>query len=105
MSSRNDLPVWNPHNEATILDCNFVVDSANGNGLGIRNLKGSGRVAQVFMHTSATPAAGNPNPVAGGGSGSGSLNLASAANFAVLAYSAITGSAGAGSVVNGNMGI
>jgi hypothetical protein len=51
------------------IDCNFVVDSANGNGLGIRNLKGPG-VANVFMHTSATPGAGangyvNPNPASG----------------------------------------
>lgn len=44
--------------------CNFVVDSTNGNGLGIRTLKGQG-VANVYMHTSATPAVGSPNPVAG----------------------------------------
>lgn len=52
-----------------IVDCNFIVDSANGNGLGIRSLKGQG-VANVFMHTSSTPAKGpngilNPNPAAG----------------------------------------
>lgn len=51
------------------LNCNFIVDSANGNGLGIRSLKGSG-VANVFMHTSATPGLGNygklnPNPGSG----------------------------------------
>lgn len=45
-------------------DCNFVVDSANGNGLGIRNLKGS-QCQAVYMHTSASPAAGNPNPNSG----------------------------------------
>jgi hypothetical protein len=45
--------------------CNFIVDSTNGNGLGIRSLKGSPQIAQVYMHTSATPAAGNPNPAAG----------------------------------------
>src|SRR5665213_3357227 len=101
MASRNDNLVSNPHNAGTILDCSFIVDSTNANGLGIRSLKGSGRVAQVFMHTTATPATGNPNPVAG--PGSGSLNLASAANFAIGAYSAITGSTGGGSVVNGNM--
>lgn len=44
--------------------CNFIVDSANGNGLGIRSLKGSG-VKAVYMHTSSTPAAGSPNPLAG----------------------------------------
>jgi hypothetical protein len=52
-----------------LLSCNFVVDSTNGNGLGIRNLKGTG-IANVFMNTSATAAAGNygvlnPNPQAG----------------------------------------
>jgi hypothetical protein len=54
-------PVW--------IDCNFIVDSANGNGLGIRSLKGAG-VRNVFMHTSATPGKGlggylNPNPASG----------------------------------------
>lgn len=52
------------HHKPVILDCNFVVDSTNGNGLGQRNLKGQG-VRQVYMHTSATPATGNPNPAAG----------------------------------------
>ncbi len=52
-----------------LVDCNFVVDAANGNGLGIRSLKGSG-VRNVFMHTSTTPGKGeggylNPNPAAG----------------------------------------
>jgi len=66
MSNRRDIQfTYNPHNKATILDCSFVVDSANGNGLGIRSLKNSGRIANVYMHTSATPAAGNPNPQAG----------------------------------------
>lgn len=53
------------------LFCNFVTDLANGNGLGLRSLKGSGnadgtlQVKNVYTHTSATPAAGNPNPAAG----------------------------------------
>ena len=51
------------------LNCNFIVDSANGNGLGIRSLNGTG-IANVFMHTSSTAAKGNygvlnPNPAAG----------------------------------------
>lgn len=46
------------------LYCNFVVDSANGNGLGLRSLKSNG-IAKAFMHTSATPLAGNPNPAVG----------------------------------------
>jgi hypothetical protein len=40
-------------NRPVLVDCNFVVDSTNGNGLGIRNLKGSG-VQAVFMNTSAS---------------------------------------------------
>jgi len=51
------------------IDCNFVVDSSNGNGLGIRSLKSNGFVRNVFMHTSATPGTNdnylNPNPAAG----------------------------------------
>lgn len=47
-----------------LVDCNFVVDSTNGNGLGIRSLKGQG-VKNVYMHTSATAAVGNPNPAVG----------------------------------------
>ncbi len=35
------------------IDMNFVVDSANGNGLGIRSLKSNGYVRNVFMNTSA----------------------------------------------------
>jgi hypothetical protein len=48
---------------------NFIVDHANGNGLGIRSLKSNGYVESVFMNTSATPGVvngvTNPNPVAG----------------------------------------
>jgi hypothetical protein len=48
------------------IDCNFIVDSANGNGLGIRSLKSNGYVKNVFMHTSAPLAgSGNPNPAVG----------------------------------------
>jgi hypothetical protein len=52
-----------------VINCNFVVDSANGNGLGIRQLKSNGYVQNVFMHTSATPGTNNgylnPNPAVG----------------------------------------
>ncbi len=44
-----------------LIDCNFIVDSTNGNGLGIRSLKGP-YVQNVFMHTSATPGVGTSNP-------------------------------------------
>lgn len=52
-----------------IVECNFVIDSANGNGLGIRSLKSNGYIENVFMHTSTTPGSNNgflnPNPLAG----------------------------------------
>ena len=47
------------------IDINFVVDHSNGNGLGIRSLKGSNFISNVYMNTSSTPAVGNPNPAAG----------------------------------------
>lgn len=55
--------------QPVLIDCNFVIDAANGNGLGIRSLKGQG-VENVFMHTTASPGRGpngilNPNPAAG----------------------------------------
>lgn len=65
MANRNFTQrMYTLHTAPVLLDCNFVVDSANGNGLGIRSLKGPG-IANVFMHTSASPAPGNPNPAAG----------------------------------------
>jgi hypothetical protein len=51
------------------LTANFIVDAANGNGLGIRSLKSNGYIRNVFMHTSATPGVNdgvtNPNPAVG----------------------------------------
>lgn len=47
-----------------LLNCNFIVDSANGNGLGQRSLKGEG-FHNVYMNTTATPLSGNPNPAPG----------------------------------------
>jgi hypothetical protein len=66
MANRNfaNSRMYTGHVMPVLLDCNFVVDSANGNGLGIRSLKGP-YVQAVYMHTSATPAAGNPNPASG----------------------------------------
>jgi hypothetical protein len=71
MSNRRNIQfTYNPHNKLTVLDCSFIVDHANGNGFGARSLKQSGRVATVFMHTSATPGTAtngqvNPNPASG----------------------------------------
>lgn len=53
----------------TDINCTFIVDSTNGNGLGIRSLKSNGFIESVFMNTSATPGVvggyTNPNPIAG----------------------------------------
>ena len=55
MSNRRDVQfTFNPHNKATILDCNFFVDSTNGNGLGIRSLKDGGRIKSVYMNSAAS---------------------------------------------------
>jgi hypothetical protein len=47
-----------------LIDLSFTVDSTNSNGLGVSSVRGQG-VKNVYMNTSATPAAGNPNPAAG----------------------------------------
>lgn len=48
---------------------NFIVDSTNGNGLGVRSIKSNGYVESVFMHTTQTPGVvdgiTNPNPATG----------------------------------------
>lgn len=65
MANRRFIQFFNTlHTAPVLIDCNFVIDADNTNGLGIRSLKGPG-VANVYGHTSATPAAGNPNPPAG----------------------------------------
>lgn len=57
--------IYSMHTMPVLIDCNFVVDATNGNGLGIRSLKGP-LVQNVFMHTSAPLAgSGNPNPAPG----------------------------------------
>ena len=59
-------------NVTKLMQCNlnFIVDSANGNGLGVRSIKSNGYIENVFMHTSQTPGVGgnsltNPNPAVG----------------------------------------
>ena len=43
---------YTPHVSSILLDCNFIVDSTNGNGFGVRSLKGQG-IKNVYMNTSA----------------------------------------------------
>ncbi len=50
------------HKSPVLLDCQFTVDATDGNG--ITGLKGAG-IQNVWMHTSTTPSAGNPNPASG----------------------------------------
>lgn len=63
-----------PHVRPVLVDCNFIVDSTNGNGLGIRSLKGQG-VQSVFMNTSAafTGTSHTSTLIDGISSGTGSL--------------------------------
>lgn len=72
MSNRNWTNkgnLYTYHAKPVLIDCNFVVDSTNGNGLGQRNKKSAGLVKNIFMHTSATPGSHNgilnPNPAVG----------------------------------------
>ena len=63
MANRRDIQFfYTPHNKATLLDCSFVVDSANA--AGITDLQQSGRIASVYMHSSS-PSSSNPNPASG----------------------------------------
>lgn len=52
------------HKAPVVLDLRFQVAAADTGGKGIINLAGAG-IQAVYMHTSATPSAGNPNPAAG----------------------------------------
>lgn len=57
------------------IDCNFIVDSSNGNGLGIRSLKSNGWIRNVFMYTSASA-----------GTNNGYLNPVPAAGYAIIQF-------------------
>lgn len=43
---------YTKHKQPVQIDCNFIVDSTNGSGLGIRSLKGGG-VQSVYMNSAA----------------------------------------------------
>lgn len=116
MSNRRDIQfTFNPHNKLTLLDCNFIVDSTNGNGFGVRSLKRSGRIGYVYMNTTAAftgtshtstlidgISTGTANlaigmPVQGSGIAAGTT-IASIASGTSLTLSAATSSSTTGSI-------
>jgi hypothetical protein len=78
------------HHMPVSLDCNFVVDSANPNGLGLRSLKTQG-IASVTMQSVQAPAGSPP-----------AFN-SSLRQYGILGASAVTNTGA--SVVNGNLGL
>ncbi len=56
------------HSKPVLLDCHFSVSSTDSAGKGITGLKGGG-IQNVFMHTSATKAAGSPGGTTGPAAG------------------------------------
>jgi len=85
--------IYSPHVEPVLIDCNFIVDSTNGNMLGQRSLKGP-TVHQVYMQY-ATSGGGSPP--------AGSPALGSTAPFALISHSSITNTGP--SVLTGNMAL
>jgi len=67
--SQNGKSIYGNVTKPIFIWANWIVDSTNGNGLGIRSLKSNGYIEAVFMNTSATPGVSgtltNPNPAAG----------------------------------------
>jgi hypothetical protein len=66
MANRNfaNSRLYTGHVMPVQIDCKFIVAASDSGGLGITGLKGP-YVQAVYMHTSATPAAGSPNPASG----------------------------------------
>jgi len=103
------------HKKPVQLDLNFIVDSTNGNGMGIRSLKGQG-IASVFMNTSASFTATYNNsvnltgipggtsalsigmPVQGTGIPAGAIIASIVSSSAITISLATTGGAHTGSV-------
>lgn len=86
--------MYTTHRKPVLLDCNFLVDSTNTNGLGISALKGQG-ISNVFMGTNV-PLSGIAGP--------GAALFGSARTFGLLGATPSVTSTGA-TVVTGNVGI
>lgn len=93
---------WTKHKFPVLLDCNFIVDSTNGNGLGQRSLSGQG-VDNVFMHTTAS-FAGNTHTnfvIDGIASGTSSLRVGMPiSGSGIAAGSTIASITGSGSITS-----
>ena len=66
----NGKSIYTNVTKPMLVNCNFIVDHTNGNGLGVRSLKSDGYVEAVFMNTNQTAGKSpggilNPNPAAG----------------------------------------
>lgn len=94
MANRNfaNSRVYTGHVMPVLIDCNFIVDSTNGNGLGIRSLKGP-YVQSVLMQAQTAA----PSPPAG------SPALGTSSTYAVLGASTITNTGS--SVLTGDLGL
>lgn len=55
---------YTPHAKPVLLDTGFTVAAADAAGNGVTTLTGPS-IQAVYMHTSATASAGNPNPASG----------------------------------------
>lgn len=104
-----------------LVSCNFIVDATNGNGLGIRSLKGA-LVQNVFMNTSASITATYNNsinltgisggtaslvvgmPVQGTGIPAGAKIASIVSSSAITISAATTGGATTGSVTYQGLG-
>jgi hypothetical protein len=53
MLGNNGGRMYSFGSQPVLIDCNFIVDPANGNGYGVRTLKGEG-VQDVYMHSTAS---------------------------------------------------
>jgi hypothetical protein len=66
----NGKSIYTNVTKPLVVWCNFIVDSTNGNGWGVRSVKSNGYIEAVFMYTAETPgkqgAYTNPITVAGG---------------------------------------
>ncbi len=89
MANRNwaNSRIYTMHVMPVLLDCNFIVDSTNANG--IRSLKGPA-VTSVKMNAVSSEPAGSPA-------------LATARSYGILGASAVTNTGS--SVITGNLGI